>query len=53
MKFLIKKNQRDALISQNYFWNRILHDSDRFSVHHQDSNTVNTAIGLCHTVLDS
>jgi hypothetical protein len=27
------------------FWNRILHASDRFSVHHQESSTV-------HTVLD-
>jgi hypothetical protein len=28
-----------------YFWNRTLHVSDRFSVHHQEY----TAIGLCHT----
>ena len=27
---------RDALISQNYFWNRTLRVSDRFSVHHQE-----------------
>ena len=44
-----KKNQRDALISQINFWNRILHVSDRFSVHHQESITAYTAIGICHT----
>jgi hypothetical protein len=43
------KSQRDALISQIYFWNRTLHVSDRFSVHHQESSTVHTAIGICHT----
>ena len=36
-------------ISQIYFWNRTLHVSDTFSVHHQDSSTVYTAIGICHT----
>jgi len=39
----------DALTFQIYFWNRILHISDRFSVHHQESSTVYTAIGICHT----
>jgi hypothetical protein len=43
------KSQRDALISQTYFWNRTLHVSDRFSVHHQESSTVHTAVGMCHT----
>jgi len=33
----------------NLFWNRNLHISDRFSVHHQESNTVYTATGICHT----
>jgi hypothetical protein len=37
------------LISQIYFWNRTLHVSDSFSVHHQESNTVHTAIGIYHT----
>jgi hypothetical protein len=37
-----------ALISQIYFWNRTLHVSDRFSVHHE-SSTVYTARGICHT----
>ena len=43
------KSQQDALISQIYFWNRTLLVSDRFSVHHQESNTVYTAKGVCHT----
>jgi hypothetical protein len=33
----------------NLFWNRTLHVSDRFSVHHQESNTVYTTTGVCHT----
>jgi len=33
----------------NLFWNRTLHVSDSFSVHHQESSTVHTAIGICHT----
>ena len=37
------KNQRDAL-----FCNRILHVSDRFTVHHQESTTVYTAVDICH-----
>jgi hypothetical protein len=28
---------------------RTLNVSDRFTVHHQDSSTVNTAIDTCHT----
>jgi hypothetical protein len=36
-------------ISQFYFWNRTLHVSDSFSVHQQESSTVHTAIGICHT----
>jgi len=43
------KSQRDAEISQIYFWSRTLHVSDRFSVHNQESSTVYTAIGICHT----
>jgi len=34
----------DALISQIYSWNKNLHVSDRFSVHHQESSTVHTAM---------
>ena len=43
------KSQRNAQISEIYFWNRTLHISDSFSVHHQESSTVHTAIGICHT----
>ena len=46
---LIIKNQRVALISQIYFWNRTLYVSDRFSVHHQDSSTVHAARDICLT----
>jgi hypothetical protein len=33
----------------NLFWNRTLHVLDSFSVHHQESSTVHTATGICHT----
>jgi len=33
----------------NLFWYRTLHVSDTFTVHHQESSTVYTAIGVCHT----
>ena len=33
----------------NLFWNITLHVSNRFSVHHQESSTVHTAIGIRHT----
>jgi len=36
-------------ISQIYFWNRTLHVSKSVSVHHQESSTVHTAVGICHT----
>ena len=42
-------NQRDALISQIYFWNSTLHVSERFSVHHQESSTVYTATCMKYT----
>jgi hypothetical protein len=32
-----------------YFCDRTLHVSDSSSVHHQESSTVHTAIGICHT----
>ena len=41
-------NQRDTLISQIYFWSKILHVSGRFSVHHLESSTVYTTVGICH-----
>ena len=33
----------------NLFWYRTIHVSYRFTVHHQDSSTVHTAISICHT----
>ena len=33
----------------NLFWYKTLHVSIRFTVHHQGSSTVYTAIGICHT----
>jgi len=42
------KNQKDDYFS-NLFWYRTLHDSDRFTVHHQEPITVYTAIGICQT----
>jgi hypothetical protein len=32
-----------------YFLNRTLHVSERFSVHHQESSTVHTAVNIRHT----
>jgi len=32
----------------NLFCYKTLHVSDWFTVHHQESNTVYTAIGICH-----
>jgi hypothetical protein len=37
----------------NLFWCRILHVSDRFTAYHQQSSTVYTTIGICHTVRGS
>jgi len=31
-----------------YFWNRTLHVSDSFSVHHQEPSTVHTAVGMSY-----
>jgi len=45
---LIIKPTRCANLS-NLIWNRTLHVSVRFSVHHQESSTVYTAIGIYHT----
>jgi len=42
-KFLII-NKLDALISQIYFWNETLHESDSSSVHHQEFFTVHAAM---------
>jgi len=31
------------------FWNNTIHASDGLSVHHQESKTVYTALGICRT----
>jgi hypothetical protein len=33
----------------NLFWHRTLHVLDTFTVHHQETSTVHTAIDICHT----
>ena len=38
------ENQPDTLISQIYFWDKILHVSDSSSVHHQEFFNVHTAM---------
>ena len=43
-KFLVIKNQLDALISQIYFWNETVHVSDSSSVPHQEFFTLHTAM---------
>ena len=40
----IRTKQLDALISQIYPWNEILHVSDSSSVHHQEFFTIHTAL---------
>ena len=47
MIYSYNKKQRDALIL-NLFWYRTLHVSDKSTVHHQESSTVYTAIGIFH-----
>ena len=41
----------DALMSQIYFWNKILHVSDISSVHHQEFFTLHTAMAYVIEVL--
>jgi len=40
----LQQNQLDAIISQIYFRNKILHVSDSSSVHHQEFFTLHTAM---------
>ena len=47
----LQQNQLDALISQIYFWNKILHVSDSSSVHHQEFFTVDTAMAYIIQIL--
>jgi hypothetical protein len=46
----LKQNQPDAqYLKFILFRNSTLHVSDGLSVHHQESKTVHTASGICHT----
>ena len=44
---IIKTNEMHHF--SNLFWCTTLYVSERFTVHHQGSSTVYTAIGICHT----
>jgi len=46
--FLVTKPTR-SINFLIFFWNSTLHVSDSISVHHHESSTVDTAIGICHT----
>ena len=46
---VLTTNTNEMHYFSNLFWHRTLHVSDRFTVHHQESSTVYTAIGICHT----
>jgi len=43
-KIFLRQDQLDALVSQIYSWNEILHVSDSSPVHHQEFFTVHTAM---------
>jgi hypothetical protein len=43
---IIKTNEMHYF--SNLFRYRTLHVSDTFTLHHQESSTVHTAIGICH-----
>ena len=47
--FYGKTNQMHNISNLFYCGNNSLHVSDGLSVHHQESKTVNTASGICHT----
>jgi hypothetical protein len=48
--YYYKENQPDAqYLKFILFWNNILHVSDGLFIHHQESKTVHTVSGVCHT----
>ena len=47
--FYSKTKQMHNISNLFYFWNNTLHVLDGLSVHHQESKTVHTASGICHT----
>jgi hypothetical protein len=46
---IVKHPQNVQHLKFILFWNYILHVSDGLSIHHQESKTVHTASGICHT----
>jgi hypothetical protein len=47
--FYSKRNQMHSISTLFYFWNNTLHVLNGLSVHNQESKTVHTASGTCHT----
>jgi hypothetical protein len=47
--FYSKTNQMHTISNLFYFGNNTLHVSDSLSIHHQESKTVHTTSGICHT----
>jgi hypothetical protein len=47
--FYSKSNQMHQFLKFILFWNNILHVSDCLSIHHQESEVVHTATGVCQT----
>jgi len=49
MYFYSKTNEIHQILKFILFYSSPLHVSDGLSVHHQESKTVHTASGICHT----
>jgi len=49
MDFYSKTNEMHQFLKFILFYNSTLHVSDGLSFHHQESKTVHTASGICHT----
>jgi hypothetical protein len=47
--FIFKTNAMHQFLKFILFFNSTLHVSDGLSVHHQESKTVHTVPGICHT----
>ena len=47
--FYSKPNQMHNISNLFYFGNNTLHVSDGLFVHHQESKSLHTASGICHT----
>jgi len=49
VSFYSKTNEMHQFLKSILFWSSTLHVSDGLSVHQQESKTVHTASGMCHT----